>query len=91
MRIRVAASSRELRVAIEDTGPGIAASDQSRLFQHFSQLKPRDGKLREGTGLGLAISDRLARAMGGRIVLESRVGSGSTFTLQLPWGNDPGL
>ncbi len=91
VRIRVAASSRELRVAIEDTGPGIAAADQGRLFQHFSQLKPRDGKLREGTGLGLAISDRLARAMGGRIVLESRVGSGSTFTLHVPWGNDPGL
>lgn len=91
VRLRVHATAEELRVAIEDTGPGIAPADQGRLFQHFSQLKPRDGKLREGTGLGLAISDRLARAMGGRILLESRVGAGSTFTLLLPWGHDPGL
>ena len=91
VQIQVTSTTSEIRVAISDTGTGIAAADQGRLFHHFSQLKPRDGKLREGTGLGLAISDRLARAMGGRITLESEVGAGSTFTLTLPWGHDPGL
>ncbi|MFN0051524.1 MAG: protoglobin domain-containing protein [Planctomycetales bacterium] len=66
-----------LRLSVEDTGPGIPADEQARLFQPFERgvAAHRPG----GTGLGLAISDRLIRAMGGRIVCESWPGKGSRF------------
>ena len=64
-------------VGIEDSGPGIAAADQERLFRPFVSDQG-------GTGLGLAISRELAHALGGRIVLESEVGRGSRFELELP-------
>jgi signal transduction histidine kinase len=75
-------------VAIEvvDTGIGIDRADQARIFEGFEQgnaVSRGDPALR-GTGLGLAISCRLARALGGRIELESVPGEGSTFTLWLP-------
>lgn len=73
-----------LRIAVSDTGPGIAAEDRSRLFKRFSQLRPARGALVEGTGLGLAISAGLAEAMGGEITLQSEPGAGSTFSLLLP-------
>lgn len=82
--LSVARAGTELRIAVKDTGPGIAPEDQERLFRRFSQLPPQKGKLREGTGLGLAISARLAGAMGGAIELDSAVGAGSTFTFVLP-------
>ncbi len=68
-----------LRLSVSDTGPGIEASDQSRLFLPFSQLSGDT----EGTGLGLSISRQLVDAMNGRLLLSSEVGKGSTFTLEL--------
>ncbi len=81
---RVSGNSFEL--AVRDTGLGIREEDLQRLFVPFTQFKPRDGRLREGTGLGLAISWRLARALGGDLVAQSRFGEGSTFTLRIPVG-----
>ena len=72
-------ASFRLRLAVSDTGPGITAADQSRLFLPFSQLSADT----EGTGLGLAISRQLVEAMNGRLLLSSEVGKGSTFTLEL--------
>lgn len=74
-----------LEFTVRDTGPGIEAKDQHRIFQEFTQLDepghaPGDG----GTGLGLTISKRLAALMGGDLWLSSRVGEGSVFTLSLP-------
>ena len=80
-----------IRVAVTDTGPGIAAADAELLFLPFERLGPTSGV--PGTGLGLTISQRLAVAMGGRIEVDSRPGRGSTFTLALPQGpveGDPG-
>ena len=69
-----------LRVTVTDSGPGIAAEQQERIFEEFAQA----GSTSAGTGLGLAISRRLARAMGGDITVESEPGHGSTFHVSLP-------
>jgi signal transduction histidine kinase len=68
-------------LAVRDTGPGISEEEQAILFTEFSRLQP---KTTEGAGLGLAISDRVARLLGGEIILNSERGAGSTFTLWLP-------
>jgi signal transduction histidine kinase len=65
-------------VTVADTGPGIAAAEQERIFRPFWS---RDGG---GTGLGLAIARELAQALGGRIELDTHIGRGSTFELVLP-------
>ena len=70
---------------MRDTGPGIAQVDHQRVFEKFEQLADNvyAGKP-EGTGLGLHISRRLARRMGGDVLLDSRRGQGACFTLSLP-------
>ena len=84
--VTVAARRRdgELLVSVTDTGPGIAAADQSRLFQPFQQL---DASLRRrfgGTGLGLSISQRFVEMHGGRMWVESAPGAGAAFRFTLP-------
>ncbi|MEQ1761406.1 MAG: ATP-binding protein [Vicinamibacterales bacterium] len=71
-------------VRVRDTGPGIRADDQPRLFQSFEQLDNSRTRRHEGTGLGLYLSRQLAERLGGRIELETTFGSGSTFSLWLP-------
>ncbi|KAA0576086.1 response regulator [Azospirillum sp. B21] len=75
---------RDLRVSVEDTGPGIRDEDIPRLFQPFSQLDAGASRRFGGTGLGLAICHGLADQMGGRVTVESTAGSGTTFRLSLP-------
>ena len=72
----------ELRIAVRDTGPGVALEDQERIFETFEQVGNGGG--REGSGLGLALSRALAELHGGRLWVESRPGQGSTFVLALP-------
>jgi len=73
-----------VRLEVEDTGPGIPAECQSRLFREFEQLDI-DGELRQlGTGLGLAINKRLAEALGGSVSVESSPEKGSLFAVILP-------
>ena len=79
-----------LQIEVEDTGVGIAASDQVIVFQKFRQGASAIGKdslTREvsGTGLGLSIVKELCILLGGWIELKSEVGEGSTFTVSLPW------
>lgn len=71
-------------VVVEDSGVGISATDQARLFGAFSRIAQRDGAVPEGTGLGLHLSLKLARLLGGDILVDSEPGRGSRFTLTLP-------
>jgi signal transduction histidine kinase len=70
--------------AVHDTGVGIAATDLARLFQPFVQIDTEMTRLKGGAGLGLVITRRLARLMGGDVVVESEPGRGSVFSLYLP-------
>jgi signal transduction histidine kinase len=72
--------AEQREVSIADHGPGIALADQQRIFERYERV----GSAPDGSGLGLAISRRLARSMGGDILLESEPGWGARFTLVLP-------
>lgn len=74
-----------LRVEVEDTGKGIAASQLPMLFQPFSQLDASTSRQLGGTGLGLAITKRLVDVMGGEIGVESSYGVGTQFWFNIPF------
>lgn len=72
-------------IAVSDTGIGIAADDQARIFEPFFQILPSEfERLPNSTGLGLAIVSRIVKLLQGEISLASEVGAGSTFTVVLP-------
>jgi signal transduction histidine kinase len=70
-------------LSVIDTGIGIAAADQARLFQAFTQIEAARAGRQEGTGLGLYLSQKLAEMMGGEITVQSEYGRGSIFQLSL--------
>ncbi len=79
-------SGRMLSITVADTGMGISPQNLEQLFQPFTQGDMSTTRRFGGTGLGLAISQRLARMLGGRIEVKSRVGHGSSFCVTV----DPG-
>jgi signal transduction histidine kinase len=82
--LSVRADASHIRLAVSDTGIGIAPQALEELFEPFHQVDVGDGRRYEGTGIGLALSRRLARALGGEIEVRSVETQGSTFTLILP-------
>ncbi|MBI5718169.1 MAG: PAS domain-containing protein [Burkholderiales bacterium] len=78
-----AAPGGQIEVSVQDSGPGLTAGQQARLFQPFERAGAERGPV-AGTGLGLALSRQFAEAMGGRIEVRSQPGVGSVFTLGLP-------
>ncbi|HEY5303238.1 MAG TPA: ATP-binding protein [Acidimicrobiales bacterium] len=73
-----------VRIAIQDQGVGIPSKDLDRIFERFYRVDPGRARATGGTGLGLSIVRHVAQNHGGRVVVESREGEGSTFTLELP-------
>ena len=73
-----------IRLLVGDTGIGIAPADQQEIFESFRQASATTKGVREGTGLGLAITKRLVEQHGGKIWVESELGKGSRFYIDLP-------
>jgi len=83
---RVSNGSSFVEFAVSDTGIGMTAEQQAKLFQDFTQADSLTARRYGGTGLGLAISRKLARMMGGDVIVTSEPGKGSVFTVRLPVG-----
>jgi adenylate cyclase len=75
-----------VELAVADTGIGLTAEQQAKLFQEFTQADSLTARRYGGTGLGLALSRKLARMMGGDVTVTSEPGKGSVFTVRLPGG-----
>jgi len=82
--IRATANDGSFHLSVCDTGPGISAADQAKLFQEFQQADNAITRKKGGTGLGLAISKRIIEMHGGKIWVESQVSQGSTFSFTVP-------
>ena len=76
-----------VQIAVQDSGVGISAEDQGRIFDEFYQVAT--GRAHEGTGLGLALTRRLVELHGGKLEVMSAPGTGSTFTFSLPVSQTP--
>jgi two-component system, NtrC family, sensor kinase len=89
LRVRKVADGRDwIELAVADTGIGLTAEQQAKLFQEFTQADSLTARRYGGTGLGLAITRKLARMMGGDVTVTSEPGNGSVFTVRLPGGAD---
>jgi signal transduction histidine kinase len=87
LRARRVANGRDsIELAVADTGIGMTAEQQAKLFEEFTQADSSTARQYGGTGLGLAITRKLARMMGGDVTVASEPGKGSVFTLRLPGG-----
>jgi len=82
--IRASATNGAFTVAVCDTGPGIAPSDQAKIFEEFQQADSSITRKKGGTGLGLSIAKRIIEMHGGRIWVESEPGKGSRFYFTVP-------
>jgi CheY-like chemotaxis protein len=81
---RLALDAASVVCSVADTGMGIAAEDQERIFEEFTQLDNPVQKRVRGTGLGLTLVRKLATLLGGHVSVESTLGLGSTFTATIP-------
>ncbi len=89
LRVRKVADGRDwVEFAVADTGIGLTAEQQAKLFQEFTQADSLTARRYGGTGLGLALSRKLARMMGGDVTVTSEPGKGSVFTVRLPGDAD---
>ncbi len=74
------------RLTVSDTGTGIPLDEMPRLFERFHRVEGARGRTHEGTGIGLALVQELVKLHGGAIFVESELGRGSKFTVQIPFG-----
>jgi signal transduction histidine kinase len=89
LRVCEVADGRDwVELAVADSGIGMTAEQQAKLFQEFTQADSLTARRYGGTGLGLALSRKLARMMGGDVTVTSEMGKGSVFTVRLPAGAD---
>jgi two-component system NtrC family sensor kinase len=80
---------RFAEISFRDTGIGISSADMARLFTPFTQIKSELSRTTEGTGLGLVIVSRLVGLHGGAVAVTSTPGTGSCFSIWLPWRSPP--
>jgi len=78
------ASNGHFALSVTDTGPGIPQEHLARIFEQFHQVDSSNTKAKGGTGLGLAIAKQIVEMHGGRIWVESTLGKGATFQMELP-------
>jgi signal transduction histidine kinase len=71
-------------LSVSDTGPGVPPEECERIFEKFRQVDSSNTRAKGGTGLGLAITKEIVEMHGGRIWVESTIGRGSTFRVELP-------
>jgi signal transduction histidine kinase len=84
VRVTANAVNGHFNVSVADTGPGIPEAHQARIFEQFHQVDSSNTKAKGGTGLGLAIAKQIVEMHGGRIWVESALGTGSTFQVEIP-------
>ena len=82
--IKASATNGAYTLSVCDTGPGIPPADQAKIFEEFQQADSSATKKKGGTGLGLSIARRIVELHGGRMWVESEVGKGATFSINLP-------
>jgi signal transduction histidine kinase len=82
--VRAMAANSHFAVTVTDTGPGIPQEHQARIFDQFHQVDSSLTKAAGGTGLGLSIAKQIVEMHGGRIWVESTLGKGSIFQMELP-------
>lgn len=82
--LRASRQGSRILIAVSDTGIGMTPEQLGRLFEPFTQADQSTSKKYGGTGLGLALSRRFSRMMGGDLTVESTLGKGSTFTIEIP-------
>jgi PAS domain S-box-containing protein len=88
LQVRADAEQGRVQFSVSDNGIGIALEDLKQLFIPFAQVDSSLTREYEGTGLGLALVQKLTDLHGGSVDVESEVGKGSRFTINLPWRND---
>ena len=82
--VRAKLGTDQVEIAVKDSGVGISAEDQAKLFEEFRQVGSDAARKAEGTGLGLALTKKFVELHGGAIRVDSAPGSGSTFSFSLP-------
>ncbi|HSV27568.1 MAG TPA: ATP-binding protein [Sedimentisphaerales bacterium] len=84
IRATLTDDEKTIRIAVSDTGPGIAPEDHEKIFEKFRQIDGSITRQTTGTGLGLAISKELAKLINGTVGVKSQPAHGATFTLDIP-------
>jgi len=88
VRIEARKKGDLVEITVKDTGIGIKAKDQNKLFKPFSQIDPFSSKRSQGTGLGLSLVKQIVHLHGGYIWFRSNPGEGSTFAFAIPLNNN---
>jgi two-component system sensor histidine kinase SenX3 len=83
------AAGSNIRVVVEDQGPGVPAEEQEKIFEPFYRRGSELHRETKGIGIGLSLVKHIAEAHGGLVLVESVVGQGSRFILELPAGREP--
>jgi signal transduction histidine kinase len=84
--VRIREASGSIQLSVQDTGTGIPQKEIPRLFERFHRVEGARGRSIEGSGIGLALVQELVKIHHGRVAVESEMGKGSTFTVQIPVG-----